>query len=85
MKEKYLNKEDIKKLNTSVEIYRRLQRSSVISFCAELHAEQVSSEDVNFTVLLLKILSYVNDDINYALRETKKLGLYDCFMKNNEH
>lgn len=77
--------EDIQKRNTSVEIYRRLNRSSRLSFALGLHVHSLSMGDSMFTLCIGDILSYLHDDIDYVLRETKKKGAYDEFLESSKH
>lgn len=73
--------EDIQKASTSVEIYRRLNRSSRLSFALGLHVHNLSMSDSMLTLCIGDILSYLHDDIAFVLRETKKGGLMMTFWK----
>ncbi|ECV2983042.1 Derepression protein [Salmonella enterica] len=77
--------EDIQKRNTSVEIYRRLNRSSRLSFVLGLHVHDLSMGDSIFTLCIGDILSYLHDDIDYVLKETKKGGAYNDFLESSKH
>ncbi|EDH6864460.1 TPA: hypothetical protein MPK85_000836 [Salmonella enterica] len=85
MKNNIAENEDVQKANTSVEIYRRLNRSSRLSFALGLHVHNLSMSDSMLTLCIGDILSYLHDDIAFVLRETKKGGAYDDFLESSKH
>lgn len=84
MKTKAARKNAVEKRNVSVEVYRRLSRSSRVSFALGLHVRELKTNGDIFMLCLGDMFSYLHDDISYVLRETKKGGAYDCFLKNHK-
>ncbi|HAT1685002.1 TPA: hypothetical protein I8Y21_005831 [Klebsiella oxytoca] len=84
MKNKFSRKKSVEERNVSVEIYRRLNRSSRVAFALGLHVRDLKLEGDIFMLCIGDIFSYLHDDISYVLHETKKGGAYDCFLKNHK-
>ncbi|ENI9398323.1 hypothetical protein AB0R35_001282 [Salmonella enterica subsp. enterica serovar Bareilly] len=74
MKNKSARKIAVEKRNVSVEIYRRLKRSSRVAFALGLHVGDLKSEGDIFMLCLGDMFSYLHDDISYVLHETEKGG-----------
>ncbi|HAG0014760.1 TPA: hypothetical protein G8O67_002018 [Salmonella enterica] len=84
MKTKAARKNDIAKRNVNLEVYKRLSRSSHVSFALMSHVKQLKPEGEILYLCLGEIFSYLHDDIAFVLRETKKDGYYDWFLKNHK-